>query len=402
MTNLGTLYCYELRKLWRKKIVWISAAIMLVLTGFIIGAPLLGTYVVDGVVVDNHYHMFQVDCAYQKALEGRPIDQTLLEEMKAGYDKIPADADRYSITEEYQTYARPFSAVFNYVREAGGMTVSEARAWQADEQELYLRHKQLLETDWQDLSLTEQEKEFWRCQEEKLSQPVTFRYIEGYVYLFQALNTIGLMLLVGVTICLAGIFTEEHARKTDQLILSSRYGRQIIYWAKILAGVSFSILYALLLIVPAFGLSFFLYGAEGFTASFQLLYPSYSYPLSVGGAILLSYVMIVLAGVITGVFVMMLSELLRSNIGTLSTVVGMILFALFFNVPEQYRIMSQLWDYLPSAFVAVWSIFGRRTVPMFGTCLTAWQACPILYILCGVVFVFAGRSVYVRYQVQGR
>lgn len=402
MTNLGTLYCYELRKLWRKKIVWISAAIMLVLTGFIIGAPLLGTYVVDGVVVDNHYHMFQVDRDYQKALEGRLIDQTLLEEMKAGYDKIPAGADRYSITEEYQTYARPYSAVFNYVREAGGMTVSEARAWQADEQELYLRHKQLLKTDWQDFSLTEQEKEFWRCQEEKLSQPVTFRYIEGYVYLFQALNTIGLMILVGVTICLAGTFTEEHIRKTDQLILSSRYGRQTIYWAKILSGISFSILYALLLIVPAFCLSLFLYGAEGFTASFQLLYPAYSYPLSVGGAILLSYLMIVLAGVITGVFVMMLSELLRSNIGTLSVVVGMIMLTLFFNVPEQYRVMSQLWDYLPSEFVAVWSIFGRRTVPMFGTCLTAWQACPILYILCGALIAFAGRSVYVRYQVQGR
>lgn len=402
MSNLGTLYCYELRKLWRKRMVWISAAIMLVLTGFIIGAPLLGTYVVDGVVVDNYYHMFQVDRAYQKALEGRPIDQTLLEEMKAGYDKIPAGADRYSITKEYQTYARPYSAVFNYVREAGGMTVSEAMAWQADEQDFYLRHKQLLEKDWQELSLTEQEKEFWRGQEEKLAQPLTFRYIEGYVCLFGALNTIGLMLMVGVTIFLSGIFTEEHTRKMDQLILSSRYGRQIIYWAKILAGISFSILYALLLIVPAFGLSFFLYGAEGFTASFQLLYPSYSYPLSVGGAILLSYGMIVFAGVITGVFVMMLSELLRSNIGTLSTVVGMILLTLFFNVPDHYRVLSQLWSYWPSVFVTVWSMFGRRTVPMFGTYLTAWQACPILYILCGALIAFVGRSVYVRYQVQGR
>lgn len=107
MRNLGTLYRFELKKIFQKKLVWITFAVMLLAVVLSASGEVLGSYYVDGVKVDTHYHMMKTDRAYERALNKRAVDQKLLEEMQAGYAKIPEDADRYSITQEYQTYAAP-------------------------------------------------------------------------------------------------------------------------------------------------------------------------------------------------------------------------------------------------------------------------------------------------------
>lgn len=402
MHNFGRLFWYELGKILRKKIVWITTAVMVLVILLTISSGLFGDYYVDGVKVDTLFHMFQVDRAYQKALDGRPIDQELLQEMQEGYGKIPADADRYTLTKEYQTYARPYSVISNLVRSMTGMNVDGIRQWKGDEQELYRLRQLLLEEEWDRQLLTQKEKDFWKSEEEKLEWPLVFYYKEGWWNLFDCMNTIGLLALTGVAICLSGVFTEEHSRKTDQLILCSKYGRKPIYWAKFLAGTAFSLLLCFLLIGIAFVWEFVLYGAEGFGASFQLIAADYSYALLVGEGVLVAYGMVIAATVLTGVFVMMLSELIRSNIGTLSIVVGIILLSLFFNMPVQYRVLSQLWSYLPSEYIAVWNIFGPRTVPLFGKILLSWQAVPVLYAVLAGVFAMVGKKRFVGYQVSGR
>lgn len=402
MHNFGTLYRYELGKILRKKIVWITIAVVLLAIFLSGGMRLLGDYYVDGVKVDTHFHMFQVDAAYQKELDGRAIDQSLLEEMQEGYGKIPVDAERYTLTEEYQTYARPYSVISNFVRSSTGMNLSDIRQWEPDEQELYRLKQLVLEKEWDSYYLTQKEKDFWRNQEESLERPIVFRYKEGWWNLFDCMYTIGILSLIVVSICLASVFTEEHSRKTDQLILCSRYGRKTVYWAKFLAGVFFSFLMCLLFIGAVFIEAFVLYGSEGFTAAFQLIDPVYSYPLSVGEAVLISYGIIIAAVVVTGAFVMMLSELIRSNIGTLSVVVGMVLLTAFIDMPEQYRVLSQLWSYLPSEYAAVWNIYSPQTVPLFGKILLSWQVVPVLYLVCAGVFAMIGKKSFTGYQVSGR
>lgn len=107
MNNFGTLFNYEIKKLLKRKILWITLLICLIITGFSVVGSLTGTYYVDGVKADTHYNMFFTDLAYQKALDGREIGQTLLEEMSRAYGMIPPTAERYTTTEEYQKYARP-------------------------------------------------------------------------------------------------------------------------------------------------------------------------------------------------------------------------------------------------------------------------------------------------------
>lgn len=201
---------------------------------------------------------------------------------------------------------------------------------------------------------------------------------------------------------MAGVFPEEHVRKTDQQILSSRYGRQKVYWAKLCAGVVVTFCLALVLVVLTFVTAFGLYGTEGFDTAFQVIYAGSSCPISVGQAVLIIYGIVVFAGIFIGVFAMTLSENLHSSVGTLSIAIGLIVLPMMVSVPEEYRLLAQLWSYLPSDIVAIWSCFSPRTVVLFGNVLQAWQVVPVLYTVIGVMAAIVTERVFVKYQVSGR
>lgn len=102
-----------------------------------------------------------------------------------------------------------------------------------------------------------------------------------------------------------------------------------------------------------------------------------------------------------GVFVMMLSEVLHSSVGTLAIIIGIIFVPMFFSIPQEYRLLAQLWSYLPGNFV-VGNIFSMRTVVVFGKVFLSWQAVWVLYTVLGSLFAFVAKRVFVKYQVSGR
>lgn len=187
-------------------------------------------------------------------------------------------------------------------------------------------------------------------------------------------------------------------------MLSSVWGKNDVYWAKILAGISVSITASLLMTGLAAGLSFGIYGSEGFQAAFQL-YPSnnlYSYPMTIGQACLIAYGMLLITAILTSLLVMVLSELLHSSIATLSILAGIIIAGMICNVPAQYRILAQIWNWLPMTILDSWNIFDLRLLTVFGHHFVSWQAIPVIYLLGSIGLAAAGRYVYKGYQVSGR
>ena len=396
------IFVYEFKKLVNRRIVWVSLILSFFLILVTVCSPLIGSYYVNGERIGSNYEMFQIDREYQKALDGRPIDEVLLKEMQEAYGKVPLDVEQYSMTEEYQKYARPYSAIYNYVRQTTGLSGMEALKWVASTEDLHTKRLERQEQRWESFLLTDTEKAYWRKQEEKLENPIIFQYAEGYSVLFSAVYTIGLLALFVVAVCLTGVFTQEHVRRTDQLILSSKHGRREVYWAKFFAGLLFSLLMSLLFILIALVAAFILYGTEGFDVAFQLIYAGYSGPISIGEAVIIAYVMVIVATVFMGAFVMMLSEVLHSSVGTLAIATGMIVLPMLISMPEESRLLSQLWSYIPGDFVGVWSIFSVCTVEVFGNVVLAWQIVPLLYGVLGLCFARIAKRVYVKYQVSGR
>lgn len=402
MRNLWTIYRYEIKKLTSKKLLWVTSLLCVVGIVITVTAGLFGTYYVDGEPIESHYEGFRKDQAYRKAISGRSIDENLLRETVDAYGHVPTNVFRYTLSEEYEAFARPYSDIFNLIQSWTGMNISSIQNWEADECALYEARKQRLESNWQSVPLTEKEKEFWRDQESQIELPLTCYYHEGYEIAQSSFLTVGVLMLLFVAICLSSIFSDEHTRRTDQLILSSATGKNTAYWAKILSGLTVSVAGSTLMALTTMGLCLSIFGAEGFQTSIQLYFYTYSYPLTMGQACLIAYGMLIITSGLAGVFVMVLSELLHSGIATLAISTGFVILGGMVTIPTQYRIVAQIWDWSPMAYLSTWNVFDSRTLTLFGHCFISWQVVPVIYILLSVVLAVGGKYIYRRYQISGR
>lgn len=400
MKNFQTLYQFEMRKILSRKIVRITVIIMLILTGFTVYSQFIGSYLVNGTKIPM-YLVFQKTKAQEQELTGRIIDQQLLEETWTTYRITSPYAHYLGIAEHYLD-AFPYNAIYNFVRAATDMNSDVAMHWEPDEEELYRMRQDMLENHWNSFYLYEGEKAYWRQQELSVEKPFKYAYKQGWWTLLDALYTIGLMAQLTIAVCLSNVFTVEQVRKTDQLILCSRYGKGTLYLAKIFAGISFSAGISLLYMIAAFVLTIAVYGGDGFSAAIQLIYTDYSAPLSVGGVVLIGYGLMFVASILTGIFTMVLSQILRNGIGTLAVIGGIIILSMFVLIPYQYRMLAQIWDYLPCTYISIWNILDCRLVPFFRTYLTSIQFVPILYIVIAGILSVTGFKIYQKYQVGAR
>lgn len=404
MNNFGVLYRYECKKILSKKIVWIAFTLCIAIIIFSLCVPLIGFYYVDGEIVDTNYNLYQIDKRYSEALTGREINQELLEETIAAYRKIPDTRGRhYTSTEEYQQYARPYSAIFNFIIGTTDMQTSDVMlSWQPNEDDLYTQRQIWLKAMWEDLGLSKGEIDFWQEREAQIKTPFVYQHHEAYSTLISCYQTVGILVLLLIAICLSGIFKEEHTRKTDQIILCSSLGKAWVYWAKITAGISFAVISTILLSLFTFIITICLHGADGFHAAFQFVYTRNSDPITCGQAVMIAYGNMMFAAIVTSIFVMVLSELLHSNIAALAVSTGLLIMSMIVVIPEQYRVLAQIWDWLPWCFLAPWNVFGKYTVSIFGHYFTSWQAVPIIYLVASIVISIVGKPIYQRFQVSGR
>lgn len=404
MNNFMVLYQYECKKLLGRKIVWITFALFIVTIIISLCVPFMGSYNVRGEFIDTNLNMYQTDKRYSAALSGRKINQELLEETMAAYQKIPyTEGLNYSLTEEYQQYARPYSAIFQFIVGTTNMRTSDViLSWQPNEDDLYTKRQVWLNSLWEDLGLSKSEIDFWQKRETQIETPFVYQHHEAYNTLISCYQTVSLLVLLLIAICLSGVFSEEHTRKTDQIILCSPLGKTWIYWAKITAGISFAVMSTVLLSLFTFITTICLYGTDGFHAAFQLIYTSNSDPVTCGQATLIAFGSMIFTAIVTSIFVMVLSELLHSNVAALAVSTGFLIVAMIVIVPEQYRLLAQIWNWLPWCFLTPWNVFGKYTISILGHHFTSWQAVPIIYLVAGIVIAAVGKPIYQRFQVSGR
>ena len=402
MNHFAVLTRYELKKLFQKKILRVTLIVCFLGILFSLLFPLVGDYYVDKVFIDTNYNMHITDQGYRKALDGRTIDQTLLEETIAAYRRVPMDRSPYSLTEEYQTYARPYSEIFNLIRTWTRLEPAAAAAWNPDESALYAAMEQTMRNAWDNNYLTEGEIAYWQSRLDTLETPFVYAHHDGYGNILEAFLTVGFMMLLYAAIALSTVFPDEHTHRTDQLILSAPLGHNTVYWAKLTAGITAGVIGALLMTLLTWSVSLGIYGTGGFDMPAQLFYTSYAGKLTIGQTCLIAYGCLLVTAVLMSVAVMFLSELLRSGIAALSVSTAMLLASALVQVPPQYRLLGQLWDYLPTGFLAMWNVFDCRLITLFGMQFTSYQIVPVVYIAAAVLLSVLGKKLYVRYQVTGR
>lgn len=404
MSNFGTIYKYELRKIAGKKLFIICFILCTVisLSGFYL--RYMGNVYIDGVVMGSNAEYHKQDIEFAKALDSRVINDELLAEMTEAYSKVPYVEDRhYSGMDEYQKYARPYSAIFNFVRQCSNFSASYLMyKWQPSEESLYSARSDMIEQSWNNLFLSESKKQFWREKEAQIQKPFTFYEYTAYDEMFGVYETAAIMLLVMLSITLAGVFANESSRRTDRIILCTKNGRTKLYLAKMLAGMTVCAGSALLLSVLIWASATALYGFSGANAAFQFIFQYSSLPINCLQAVLISFAMLVVSAAVFGVMVMLLSLVTRSSIASMAISMAFIITAMFVSIPDEFRTLCQLWESLPWTFNAVWSVFSERTFPGLGTRLTPYQAVPMIYLVVGAIICAVGGIVWRKRQTVSR
>lgn len=450
--QIKTLYVYELRKIVCRRIVWITGGIMLLLCVSLSFVDLISTSSDFGEgneeIVVSGYEMMKIRRECARALSGRKIDDSLLQEMqdfsrgegmkRESQDVDPAtgivvsvepgetDAERGAGAEE-ETDAKEETDA-----EGDGDAKEEAdvktepediwdRLWAAqkytpiriyvyrimgygdgktmDAAGLYSEREKLIAQNREDQMLKQEEMEYWKKNDAGLELPFTYEYAEGWGELWNQSYVVNCMLLLLLLVSLSNVFSMEHQQKTDAVILCTRHGKRELYIAKVLAGITFGAAAALLLSGITLLSDLAVYGADGFGGALQIEFPLSSWRMSVGESVLVLFFMLLAISAMYSIVILFLSEWLKKGVSVMAILVGIMTFTLFIDIPFQLRTLSQVYDLLPTNLLMPWGLWDDRLFSVFGGYLTQFEAAPVMYALLSAVLLFLGRRIWQKQQV---
>ena len=378
------LYKFELRKIISRKIVWITGGILLI--GLLIWGvasallPVNREYSVSSL---NGYEANRAERASAEQISGRAIDQTLIDEMRLAYKDFIYNGNYNN--------ALPYLDVYDLIGNVLG-THASTEILECDSDTFYKKLNSLLEANTpagMDVN--------------SFDDPITYDgYFDGWRKVSDMMKFVACMEIMFIAICLSTVFTVEHTRKTDPIILCTRLGKKKLYAAKVLAGLTVGIGFTLLLSILMFGIVALLYGFDGYNTilQFVLLRP---FNLTIGQAVLILVALSFVGASLVSLFTMMLSELTKNSVATIGTITGVMLVTMFImEMPANLKLLSEIWYLLPSNLVSLNGAFRYSALSIGGSTLAAYQYAPFVYVVLAIVFSTIGKVTYNRYQISGR
>ncbi len=422
MNNFKDMYVFELKKIFKRRIVWITTVIMLVISCSMGMVETLTshTYTEPGSgkeVELSGYEVIQMNKNNALSIDGELIDDVLLAEVRESYRGVYYEGDAsvngaYGVTvreiidgeslsdaEARMKEQERLKSIYQYVRRITGEYDSIHAISATD---LYKERMDYIQEEMKWQKLTEGEKSYWKAEEEKISKPFVYGYADGWELIIGEVYSLNVMLLLTIAICLSTVFSEEHVRKTDQLILCSKYGKTTLYMAKILAGVTFGLSSAVVMLMASLIPTLLIYGTEGFDIALQIYSPFAGWNISMGQATLLMILIYLVVAVLYSIITMFLSEALRNSVAVMGIMFGGMLFTMVFTPYTEVRAFNQIYELLPTLIFGLWEFMDLQLVKIFGVYLRNLQIAPILYMECSAILVIAGRKIYKDYQVSGR
>lgn len=405
MNQFFTLYKYELVKIIKRKTVKISMAILLFLAVYMgIGEALSNAYSItvgDQTINMNGFEMIAKNKESALRLTGVRIDEATLKEIEDAYGKAFEEEKTPKEQEAWQKKKELYVNIYHYIYQALG-SYDAVNYYYMDEAFFYQSwHNRMLER-WMEQNVTQEEITYLTQREETIEKPFVYGYSAGWDNILREILSLNVMLVLCVGICLSNAFSEEHVRKTDQLILCSKLGKKMLYFAKMAAGVTFGFLSGLLMLSAAVLSNLCIYGAEGFDVAVQIYLPECARNLTMGQAVMLLGAVYMVAAVFLSIVTLFLSEALQNSVAVVGLMSGFMILTNLVNIPYRFRMFSQIYGLLPTVLLRVWQLWDDRLVRVFGIWLNNFQIAPVLYLAVSILLLFLGGRIYRNYQVSGR
>ena len=421
MRNFGSLYKFELKKLFHRKMIWIALAILTAVSVFLPASQVIGKLYMSadvtggGEQVWSHYEIVQRRRADPAHLEGRALDTELIREAidamgiisrtttpVLGRDNAEtsvtvrqADPDAPGLTLDGYVIQGQYGDIWNTLEPMVGPENMTEELTAEDYYAAVAEHRMKGYTSW----LTEDEIAWWTAQAEKLEEPLTMTgYPDGgWFFLAVTAYVANLLIFLFAIIALAGLFPMERQRRTAALTQCARNGGTPLYAAKFLAGLTVSFCGGAIILGSMAAACLILLGPEdAATAVQQLMNPTWGAPLTVRQLALTVCGIYLAASLCHAAFVLAVSLCTKGGTAAMAVCFGaMMLFIMVPALPLSHPRLSQVWSLLPAVLGYSGFVYDPRLVHLGGY-LTSWQAAPLLWLVLLAVLAALGLALHCR------
>lgn len=379
MKNFGTLFGYELKKIWKRPMTW--AVVLVFCAAFVTitvqpflrsgGATFTATDA-DGNEISQFLtagEQYRLRVEGARALSGQPMDETFF---RTARETIPLDREYFEkeghfllIDPSYRDFYTEFGEWLNGTAE-----------------HYYTVRQNGREHSWQ--RLAEEDAAYWREMEARVEKPFVYRPILGPRMLMNMLGSAGLEmflpLLVGL--CLCDLYAQESRTRASALIFSSPQGKRCLYLVKALAG-AVSAVAATLMVVAAGGLANLLfYGPYGYDGAIQIspwLWGS-SLPITMGQGILILLGLLLVYALVCGAATALASVWSGNGTAAMAVSVGVMITTMTLDRTE-----PGWWEFMPANLVDERGLNSLQVTHLFGMQLNILQSGLLLYLLLALV-----------------
>lgn len=398
MKEVICLAGYEYKKILGRKSNWIAIGFLFLFV-FLFGfGGLMGDVRVGEEKVDNYYNMNQKGCRALREMEGKKLDDAFFDEARA------VAADSIDVTEEQEELLTLKNGWDNYCRyympyghmEELCLSYLDKAMGEMDEDAFYQGREKLMQENYEAQKLSQEVIAFHKKENRQVETPLAYGNMKGFEQYFGIQYGLGVCLAFIVAICLAPLFAGEYASKMDQMILSSRYGKNKVILAKLFTGFSFTLILTLLV----FGLDLLeigmIYGFDGWNLPVQITREGFnlSIPINLLQMLMIFLLCGIFASCMIGVVVMFLSVKMKTPFGAI------ILAFIFIFVPIVLNYIvpaGSLWCLLvrgtPTSMMMGWMGVSDQMALIGNHCLYFFQFVPMAYIcLAAGLFVWIYHS----------
>ena len=399
MKEFWTLVSFEYRKILGKRSVKIALLLTLFLSVFSIWGTLMGSYYIEGELFESNAEAMKKDRAYARELSGRILDDKLLMETADAYQTIPDSAAVYQSTEEYQKNARKYSSIYSLARQVYDTpnvrfgapemgTLDPARAEQFYEIRELCMTKQI-----ENAPISENAKEIMMQYSAEVKEPWIFSYSDGYTRFMTIMATSGVRAAFVMAICLAPLFAGEYSSRTDQLLLSARYGKGKLIKAKFFTGFSMTGIVTLLVTLQSYVQSMLTFGFDGGNANVQIYDALFPYPLTLKQAALLQSICVFFACMCMSALTMLFSSRMKSAFGVIILSVLLLCVPMFVKVSAYPLLGYLLFHLMPANMMQYDYIFSMIPYEIAGVVIPPYVMMPVAALcLCIILIPFAYRG----------
>lgn len=423
MRNFYDLVRFEYKKLFKRKSTWVCLTLILISVIISIITSAYGRYWHSESGV-SAIEAMQLDKQVMLSKEG-DIDETFVKEairqnsimMNDSNNYIVDDSGKHLKNKAYIKYILPYEKAVNIINVVyennpeflstsgfeifntngvspiNKLTAEDASNFYSVVNKSIVRHIGGI------TELSPEEKEKHLQMLSRVRTPFYNGYAAGYSAFDNLLNIIALIILMAVAICISPIFAYEYQTKTDQILLSSRYGKSIAAYAKIFTGFSFSLIVSVITLSGFIWGLLILHGFNGYNVTLQTINVYSTYPVNMLQAALIAIAVTIFAGILFSMFIMLLSAWCKSPF--LVVVISFILLFIpgLIHISPRSRLLYQLLRTFPARTTSFSNIFSEYLFEIWGIVLTPATFYILYSAIASIIMIPLVYKIFKHHQI---